>query len=252
MRKTFALLILVPVLAGCAGSRKGADAELGLDTPERSWAGEAPAYALPGVPLRSGPAAKPSEAKQVKLLDTRLEDEPQAKPAAEPAAKPEPETAEAATAAEPAAEAAAAPAPAAAPAARKNTDLDFHVESAKKYFAKKKYRSAAAEYAAALPYVPAGDALAVNVLERQGAMLLKAGENAKAKERFLAAIKKAGELNSSGDDLANAYTGLGYCQEKENKAAEAIASYEKARGLTSSKAARARLAGAIQDLKKAK
>lgn len=183
-------------------------------------------FALPGVPLRSDMAEEPAAP---------------AEPAGQAAAEA-PVTAPA----EPAA-AEAAPAP---DAAAPKGDLEFHLEAAGRYSARKKYRSAAAEYGAAARFLPAGDARAVYVLERQGAMLLKAGAAPKAQEYFVSAIGKAKELNAAGGDLANAHLGLGYCLEKANKVPDAIASYERAMELTSSKTVKARLAKTISELKK--
>ena len=179
-------------------------------------------FALPGVPLRSELEDEP---------DAATDEEKEIEAALPPAGSPPAE---------------AAPAPA-APAAK--GDLEFHLEAAGRYSARKKYRSAAAEYGAALPFLPAGDARAVRVLERQGAMLLRAGALPKAQEYFLSAIDKAKELNSSGNDLADSYLGLGYCQEKAGKVPDAIGSYEKAMQLSGSKKIKARLAKTISDLK---
>lgn len=222
MRKEFAFLIVLALAAGCSGTR-GARDSAGDAGPKKP-----PAFALPGVPLR--------------------EDLP---PAAEPAAE---ETAEAPAPA-PAAEAKpAAPAPAAAPAAEtteSEKELAFHLRSARRYAAAKRYRSAAAEYGAALAFIPAGDARAVHSLERQGAMVLKAGDTAKAQEHFQAAIGKANGLKASGSDLANAYLGLGYCQEQAKKIPDALASYEKAMDFSPSPRVKAKIAKTISDLKKA-
>jgi tetratricopeptide (TPR) repeat protein len=230
MRKNLTVLLVLGLLAGCTGNRRDDAADLGLDNPRNG--GEImnpPDFALPGVPLKNEMLAADTEAKKAEA--------PAAQPAA-PAVQETPavlpgEAKPAAVLAEPAG------------------DLKFHMDAAARYFARKQYRSAAAEYGAAVPFLPAGDARAVYLLERQGASRLKTGKNLKAEEFFLAAIGKAKELNTAGDDLANSYLGLGYCQEKAGKVTEAIGSYEKAMELTGSKTVKARLAGTISDLKKA-
>ena len=98
-------------------------------------------------------------------------------------------------------------------------------------------------------FLPAGDARAVRLLERQGAMLLRAGDAPRASEHFLSAIKKAGELKISGKDLADSYLGLGYCMEKAKRIPDAINSYEKALEFSGSKKTKARIAKTISDLK---
>lgn len=234
MTKKFAAFLAFALLAGCSGNRRADSDDLGLDNSREEARLKAPTdYILPGVPMKSElPPA---------LAELNKAEVPAAVPA-EPAAE--------VPAAAPAEIKPATAAPSAAvPASGK--DLDFHLAAAGRYFSKKQYRSAAAEYGAALPFLPAGDARAVRLLERQGAMLLKGGRDLKARELFEAAIAKAGELNVSGDDLANAYLGLGYCQEKAKKTPEAIASYEKAMELTGSKTVKARLAGTVSGLKKA-
>lgn len=239
MRKTLTILLAVSFLAACGGMRKQARADRGeeeVEIPSRG-SGESQAFSLPGVPLKFMPP--PARAKTAPAA---------AAPA--PAEKPAP------AAAKPAPDEEAAPAPAAAPAApaaeAANGDLDYHLAAAKKYSLKKKYRSAAAEYAAAAPFLPAGDPRAVQLLERQGAMLLRAGSEPKAKEAFQAAIKKAAELKASGEDLANAHLGLGYCFEKAKNTPEALKNYEKAAELTKSKRNKAKIAQTIADLKSAK
>ena len=81
-------------------------------------------------------------------------------------------------------------------------------------------------------------------------MLLRVGHEARAQERFLASIAKAKELNAQGEDLANAYLGLGYCQEKAKSVPDAIASYEKALALSANEKTKARITETIGNLKK--
>ncbi|HAT72279.1 MAG TPA: hypothetical protein DCS63_05635 [Elusimicrobia bacterium] len=188
-------------------------------------AGGPPVFALPGVPLKTEQMGE--------LPAPQAEEMNAADPAVPPVEAAPAETAPTA----------AAPAP--------GKDLDFHLAAANKYSAKKKYRSAAAEYGAALGFLTAGDARAVRLLERQGAMLLRAGDGAGAQGHFLAAIGKAKELNVSGKDLAAAHLGLGYCLEKVNNIPDAIINYEKALQLSSGKTIKARIAKTISDLKKA-
>ncbi|MDD2804157.1 MAG: hypothetical protein PHV33_01270 [Elusimicrobiales bacterium] len=227
MGKTFIVFLTLAFLTGCAGLRKSSSAEEEtVDLPSRSG-DSTQAFSLPGVPLKfMPPAARPKPA-----APAPAEEPPQAE-----APKPAPET-------EP------APAAAAPAGSADNGDLDYHVAAAKKYASKKQYKSAAAEYGAAVPFVPAGDARAVQFLERQGAMLLRAGAEPKAKEAFLAAIDKAKALKAGANDLANAHLGLGYCLEKAKNIPEALKNYEKARDLTTSPKLKTRIAQTITDLK---
>ena len=235
MRNKFTAVVILALLAGCSGNRKSGSSDIALDNP-RSGAGieNPPDFALPGVPLKSEvlpdlqPAADAGKT-------------PAASVAPDAAVKPEEAKPEEAKPAE------AKPAAAAEPSG----DLKFHLDAAAKYAAKKQYRSAAAEYGAAVEFLPAGDVRVVRLLERQGAMLLKTGKDLKAQEFFVSAVAKAKELNASGEDLANAYLGLGYCQEKAKKIPEAIASYGSAIELSNSKTVKARLADTISGLKKA-
>jgi len=220
MHKKFALVLSLLFLAGCFGSGKPKSGGGAINPRVKA----APEFALPGVPMKSDSEAILPEEKKPEL-------------ASEPAEEAKPEEAKPAE---------AKPAETAAPA---SGDLEFHLAAASKYSARKRYRSAAAEYGAAVPFLPAGDARAVRLLERQGAMMLRAGNEARAREHFLAAINKAKELKSSGKDLADSYLGLGYCQEKANKAAEAVDSYEKARALSDSKKVKDRITKTISDLK---
>ncbi len=223
MRKNFGSLLVLALLAGCAGAQKsGAPAAEQQPPRVESGGGTPPAFALPGVPLKSD------------LEAAKAQPEAGVTPPAEPkpAAAPEEQ---------------AVPA-AAAPAAGK--DLEFHLGAARRYAARRQYRSAAAEYGAALPFLPAGDARAVYLLERQGAMVLRTGSEARAGEHFLAAIAKAKELNAAGKDLANAHLGLGYCLEKAKNIPDAILNYEKALELSGSAKTKARIAETISDLKK--
>lgn len=198
------------------------------------------AFSLPGVPMKYMPPQA-----RAKALPP-AEAAPAAKPAA---AEAKPAPAPAAAPAE--IPAAAAPAPAAS-TDKAGGDLEYHLNAAKRYSFQKKYKSAAAEYGAAFPFLPAGDARGVYLLERQGAMLLRAGSEAKAQEAFTVAIQKAAVLKTAGKDLANAHLGLGYCLEKKNNIREAIKNYEKAAELSAGKKAKARIAKTISDLKAAK
>ena len=224
MRKNFGVLLVLALLAGCAGTQKSGAPAAEPQSPRVESGGTPPAFALPGVPLKSD-----------------LEAEIAAKAQPEAAVTPPAEASPAATPAE--------TAPAVAAPATGN-DLEFHLGAAKRYAARRQYRSAAAEYGAALPFLPAGDARAVYLLERQGAMVLRTGSEAKAGEHFLAAIAKAKELNASGNDLANSHLGLGYCLEKAKDIPGAIANYEKALELSGSAKVKARIAETISDLKK--
>lgn len=219
------------LLAGCFGSRKTKSGGGAAKNPREK---AAPEFALPGVPMKSDSEAL-------------LPEEKKPEPAAEPVEEAKPAEAKPAEAKPAEAKPAEAKAAETAPAA--SGDLEFHLAAASKYSAKKRYRSAAAEYGAAVPFLPAGDARAVRLLERQGAMMLKAGNEARAQEHFLSAVNKAQELKSSGKDLADSYLGLGYCQEKANKVAEAVDSYEKARALSDSKKVKDRITKTISDLK---
>lgn len=234
MVKTICCLIAFTLLAGCAGLRSGSRQEETVELPSRD-ADSSQAFSLPGVPMKYMPPqgwAKPKPKEEAPAPAPAV---PPAQPPAEQPA-PAPESPE--------------PAPAAAPEA--GGDLEFHLSAARKYAFKKQYRSAAAEYGAAIPFLPAGDARAVQLLERQGAMLLRSGDTAKAGPLFSSAISKAQELKTAGADLANAHLGLGYCLEKKGDIPGAIKSYEKARALSTSKTIKARLAKTIGDLKAAK
>ena len=217
MRRQLSAILILGLLAGCSWTRKyisGGD-EAGFTTPQ---------YALPGVPLGEDPS--PARAAVQKA-------EPPAAPSAagksaEVPAKPEPVTA----------------------AEERAKYLDFHLSAAVKYYDKRQYRSAAAEYGAALDYLAALDARAVDLLEHQGSMLLKAGDIAKAGKSFQAAIEKGKELKASGRDLSESYRKLGYCMERENKAQEAISNYEEALEFTTSKTMKDNIAQAIATLKK--
>lgn len=220
MTKTFSAALLLAVFAGCSAPKPYEGRRDDIDSRRGEVAiAKPPQFALPGVPLQS-----------------ELEDQLPAAPA---------ELKELAAPAEPPAE----PKPAVT-AADTGGELDFHMAAAGKYAARRRYRSAAAEYGAAFGLLPAGDARAVHLLERQGAMMLRAGDAAKAREHFLAAIDKAKELNTSGDDLAGSHLGLGYCLEKAGNIPAAIENYETALKLSSSKTIKSRISKTISDLKK--
>lgn len=262
MREILAALTMMALLAGCSGTvRRSVDSGEG-DLGAGKEITMPPNFALPGVPLRDykeepekKPASSPSGSGTVEVEPVDKKSAPSSASAEPvyilaPADKAKNKTA--ATAATdatpsggPAPAAAVKPAPAADP-----RDLKFHLSAARRYYARKKYLSAAAEFKAAARFLPAGDALAVYLLERRGAMLLRAGQLDKAQEDFKAAIAKAGEVGSSGEDLANAYLGLGYCQERTGKTAEAVGNYQKAMAFTSRKMIKARLADTIAGLKK--
>lgn len=230
MIRTLTVLLAAVLLAGCSLMRRG-EKEPEPEIPSRSG-DSSQAMSLPGVPLNfMPPPEKPKYA---------------AKRAPAPAPAPGPAEEDAPPARTEAAPAAPAPA-----ATADSGDLDYHIAAAKKYALRKKYLSAAAEYGAAVPFVPAGDARAVQLLERQGAMLLRGGNEAKAQDAFKAAIAKAEDLKTSGPDLGNAYLGLGYCQEKAGKVKDAIKTYEKALELAPRKA-KAKISQTIADLKSKK
>jgi len=231
MGKTLTAVLFLALLSGCAWMKKSDRSGASVKNPrEGSSMEKTPAFALPGVPMRNNlPAEKPRKRKKKTTEAAPGETIPrEAAPDAEPAGEPKP--------------AAAAPV--------SNGDLEFHLSAAAKYAAGRKYNSAAAEYGAAAGFLPAFDIRAVHLLERQGAMLLRAGNMAKAQGYFSSAIEKAKELKSSGNDLAMAHLGLGYCLERENKISEAIANYEKVLDFTTSKTIKARVGETIDTLKK--
>lgn len=227
MRNKFCVFLSLALLAGCSGTIRSDNGDVAADAPrEEAAAGGPPPFALPGVPLKN---------EQMDELPAPLEQRINT---------------EAPAASAPAAEAAAAGATVGFVAPDAGKDLDFHLAAARKYSAKRKYRSSAAEYGAALGFLPAGDVRAVRLLERRGAMTLRAGDVAGARVHFIAAIDKAKELNVSGKDLAAAHLGLGYCLEKANNIPDAMINYEKALGLSRGRAVKARIARTIRDLKK--
>lgn len=225
MRKISAAFLILALLSGCSGARKsGGAGNADKNTRTESAGSTPPAFALPGVPMKTDlPIAG---------VEEKTPEAPVAPPAEAAPAEAKPEEARSAEA-----------------VVDTPGELDFHLAAAGKYAAKKRYRSAAAEYGAALGFLPAGDARAVRLLERQGAMLLRAGDGPKAGGHFLSAIKKAEELKTSGKDLADAYLGLGYCMEKAKRIPDAVKSYEKALEFSASKKIKARIAKTISDLK---
>jgi tetratricopeptide (TPR) repeat protein len=234
MRKAFAAVLCLTVLAGCAWTRKSDNSDIVIDYPRgRNGNGTPPPFALPGVPLRSDLAPAAARPAEYRPAETAAAPPVSVMPAE---AKPAPAPAKT-----------SAPVPAAAKAAE---DFEFHISAAKRYAGKKQYRSAAAEYAAAGGYLPAGDARAVHLLERQGAMLLRAGDEPKALERFSGAIETAAQAGHTGNDLANAHLGRAYCLEKAGKVPDALQNYERALALSSSKVIKARIAETIGGLKK--
>lgn len=242
MRKAFAAVLCLTVLSGCAWTRKSDSRDIVIDYPRgRNGDGTPPPFALPGVPLRSDLAPAAAPARKTEPPSRPAGDQP-AETAAAPAAPVE----------QAAAKPGPAPAKTQAPALSEKAaeDFEFHFGEARRYAGKKQYLSAAAEYAAANGYLPAGDARAVHLLDRQGAMLLRAGDMPKAQERFRGAIETAKLIGYSGNDLANAHLGLAYCQEKSGKIPDALLSYEKALALSSSKVIKARIAETISGLKK--
>jgi tetratricopeptide (TPR) repeat protein len=223
MGKILITVLTLTLLTGCMGMKKrqapGQDEY--IDIPSRNGE-ESQAMSLPGVPLKYMP--------------------PKAREKALPPQKALPEE---------------TPAPAPVEALpvqntpKAEEELQFHLGAAKRYYSKKYYKSAAAEYGAALSFTPSGDTRTIYFMERQGAMLLRAGSYPEAGELFRGAIQKAKELNNSGKDLANSHLGLGYCLEQQGKIPEAIENYETAEKLSTSKANKARLAKTIKGLKAA-
>ncbi len=256
MKEIFTALTIIALLAGCSGTWRGAAASRTGDLGGGKDISMPPNFALPGVPLRNykeEPAAKPASAPSG--IGT-VEVEPADKSSVPSSASAEPVYILApAGKVKSGAPSAAAPSVSSASAvgaeqSAGSPDLKFHLSAARRYYARKKYLSAAAEFKAAMRFLPAGDARAVYLLERQGAMLLRAGQLEKAKEDFKAAIAKAGAVGSSGEDLANSYLGLGYCQERTGNVAEAVGNYQKAMAFTSREMIKTRLADTIAGLKK--
>ncbi len=227
MGKILTAVLAAALLTGCSGmNRSGSQApDEEVELPSRD-SDESQAFSLPGVPLKFMPP--PSREKAALAAEAPAPAPEAAKPAA------------------PATAAATAQAP-----TKSEEELQFHLGAAKRYAFKKQYKSAAAEYGAARSFLPPGDTRGVNLAERQGTMLMRAESYAPAAELFRGAIQKAKELSTAGTDLANAHIGLGYCLEKQGNVPEALANYEKARELSPGKAAKARLAKAISDLKAA-
>ena len=225
MKKTLTAFLFLAVLTGCAWIKRNSSKNTAFSNPRTEAIGNPPDFALPGVPLRSELQEKPQA--------------PAPAAAAEPAPKPRQETA------------AAQPATKPVEAAADNKELDFHLGAAQRYASSRKYLSAAAEYKAAQALMPPGDVRKVYVLERQGAMFLRADDIAKAKESFSSAIQRAQSLNLAGNDLANAYLGLAYCLELEKNIPAAIENYQKVLPLSASNIIKGRVTQTIANLKKA-
>lgn len=119
------------------------------------------------------------------------------------------------------------------------------------YFSRKEYKSALAEYGAALSALAPDDGRRVYGLERQAAACLKLNDLNKAREFYLAAIMTAKKMNLGGKDLVNSYLGLAYCFGRSGKTGLAAKNYRKALSLSESEAVRNKIRTILEKLESA-
>ncbi|HNW43546.1 MAG TPA: PorV/PorQ family protein [Elusimicrobiales bacterium] len=91
-------------------------------------------------------------------------------------------------------------------------------------------------YAMAAKLLPEDDPKLAYISERRGAALFRQGKYRAAKKHFERAIELAGEGRAAGAARENAYYGLAYCLEKEDRTEEAIRNYRLALQLAGSEA----------------
>lgn len=117
-------------------------------------------------------------------------------------------------------------------------------------FANNELDGAFSWYGKASESIPADDKRQVHILARQGLILTKQSNCTRAKKFYAAAIKAGKTHNMRGKDMANAYSGLAYCQEKSGNLDWAAANYRAAIVATDDAALKAKLQKYLTVLKK--
>lgn len=122
------------------------------------------------------------------------------------------------------------------------------LKSARSHTARKEYKKAYSEYEHALAVLPKTDARRIFALERQGMLLLKEKNLAKAKKAYLDAIQTAKHLKNTGRDTMNAYSGFAYCLKKEGDIDGAARNYQIAMDLAVDDKAKTKIKKALDKL----
>lgn len=124
------------------------------------------------------------------------------------------------------------------------------LENAQEDLENNELSSAFAWYGKASESIPPEDKRQTHILERQGLILVKQNNCTRAKKFYSAAVKTAKKNNLRGKDVANAYSGLAYCQEKSGNSEWAASNYRAAITATDDAALKAKLQKRLAALKK--
>jgi len=124
------------------------------------------------------------------------------------------------------------------------------LENAQEDLENNELSSAFAWYGKASESIPPEDKRQTHILERQGLILVKQSNCTRAKKFYSAAVKTAKKNNLRGKDVANAYSGLAYCQEKSGNSEWAASNYRAAITATDDAALKAKLQKRLAALKK--
>jgi tetratricopeptide (TPR) repeat protein len=130
------------------------------------------------------------------------------------------------------------------------SSYESFITAAEETLGRNELDKAFALYGSASESIPTDDKRQTRVLERQGLILIKQNNCARAKRFYSAAIRTAKKHNLRGRDVAGAYSGLAYCQEKSGDPDWAAANYRAAINVTDDAALKAELQKRLAGLKK--
>jgi hypothetical protein len=127
---------------------------------------------------------------------------------------------------------------------------ESYMTAAEEALGRNELDKAFALYGKASESIAPEDKRQTRILERQGLILIKQNNCARAKRFYSAAIRTAKKHNLRGRDVAGAYSGLAYCQEKSGDPGWAAANYRAAINATDDAALKAELQKRLAALKK--
>jgi len=124
-----------------------------------------------------------------------------------------------------------------------------HMENAEIYWRENNRVQAFEEYEKALSLLPEDSMIRIQILERQGLLLLEQKEYIKAKKTYVKSINIAKASKVKNRDVVSAYLGLAYCLAKTGNKKWARANYKKAWKLTDSEETKSKIERSLENLK---
>ena len=130
----------------------------------------------------------------------------------------------------------------------KQEGYEDYIKKADEYLSLDDLDNAFNEYGKASKSISVDDERQISILERQGYILAKQNNCARAKKLYASSINLSKKLNIKNKDVINAYLGLAYCQKEEGNSEMALKNYKAALKITDNPATKKKIEKKIKEI----